>query len=90
MAAGHQFRSEALGRMRRIEGQVRGVEKMLQEERACVDILIQLSAIKSAVNKTANLILKDHLESCLTAESGDGADCSSLDQVVLVLDKFIK
>src|ERR687890_8491 len=63
-------------RLRRIEGQVRGVQRMVDEEAYCVDVLTQLSSIVSAAEKVGLLLLKDHVEHCVreSIEKGEGAD----------------
>jgi DNA-binding FrmR family transcriptional regulator len=53
-------------RLKRIEGQVKGIQNMVEEERYCVDILIQISAIKSAINKVGTIILENHIKGCVT------------------------
>ena len=60
-------------RLNRIEGQVRGVSRMVEEERYCIDILQQMQAIKSAFAKVEDAILKDHSATCIESaiESGD-------------------
>ena len=55
-----------LGRMKRIEGQARGIAKMIDEEKYCIDILTQISAISSALNTVALGLLDDHLKHCVT------------------------
>lgn len=52
-------------RLNRIEGQVRGINKMIEDERYCIDILQQMQAIKSALAKVEDAILKDHAASCV-------------------------
>ncbi len=54
-----------LGRLNRIEGQVRGVVRMVEEGRYCIDVLTQLQAVRAAVSKVENEILKDHLGHCI-------------------------
>lgn len=56
----------ALARLRRIEGQVQGIQRMLEEEKYCVDILLQLSAAQGALEQVAKLVLQRHIESCVT------------------------
>ena len=60
-----QVKKESLNRMKKIEGQVRGVSKMIDKEKYCVDILNQISAVKSALDGVARKILKRHVESCV-------------------------
>ena len=60
-------------RLNKIEGQVRGINRMIEEERYCIDILQQMQAIKSALSKVEDAILKDHAAYCVESalESGD-------------------
>jgi DNA-binding FrmR family transcriptional regulator len=60
-----QVKKDSLNRMKKIEGQIRGVSKMIEEEKYCVDILNQISAAKSALDGVARKILKRHMESCV-------------------------
>ena len=61
----HATHHDSLARLRRIEGQVRGIARMIEEERYCVDILAQVRAAGAALKKVENEILKDHLEFCV-------------------------
>lgn len=63
-------------RLSRIEGHVRGVKKMLAEERDCDDVLTQVAGIRAAVSQVAILLLEGHLETCVSEalQSGDGAE----------------
>ena len=65
-----------LNRLRRIEGQVRGIGRMVEEGRYCVDILTQLQAVRAALGKVEGAILQDHLNKCIEGAitSGDAAD----------------
>lgn len=54
-------------RLRRIEGQVRGLQKMVEEERYCADILVQLSSVQEALRSVGRELLKNHLKHCATA-----------------------
>lgn len=57
-------KSKILNRLRRLEGQVRGLQKMIDEERSCQEILTLLSGVRSALDATADVILENYLESC--------------------------
>ncbi len=65
-----------LNRLKRIEGQVRGIASMVEEDRYCVDILTQMQAVKSALSKVEDQILKDHAACCVAEaiNSGDEAE----------------
>ena len=60
-------RDKLKNRLRRIEGQVRGVERMVDEDRYCIDIITQISAVQAALDKVALGVLDDHVRHCLTA-----------------------
>lgn len=65
-----------LNRLRRVEGQVRGIGRMVEDGRYCIDILTQLQAVRAALGKVENVILKEHLGKCVEGafSSGDAAD----------------
>ncbi len=73
MAAKHK--PGLVSRLNRVEGQVRGVTKMVQEDRYCIDVLTQIAAIKAALSKVESEILKDHLHHCIEGAivNGDAA-----------------
>ncbi len=62
-------------RLRRIEGQIRGVQKMVDEDRYCIDVLTQVGAVKAALDAVALLLLQDHTEHCVVEaiQAGDGS-----------------
>lgn len=61
-----------MARLSRIEGQVRGIKKMVEEERYCVDILIQLRSVMNAIGKVQENIFRHHLEGCVHDSLADG------------------
>jgi DNA-binding FrmR family transcriptional regulator len=69
----HKHKPGLVSRLNRVEGQVRGVTKMVQEDRYCIDVLTQIAAIKAALSKVEGEILKDHLHHCIEGAivSGD-------------------
>jgi DNA-binding FrmR family transcriptional regulator len=58
-------RTHLLNRLRRIEGQVRGVSKMIEDDRYCIDVLTQLRAVRAALVRVETNLLKDHLSHCI-------------------------
>ncbi len=70
-----QDRTATVHRLRRIEGQVRGLAQMLEDDRYCIDILHQLQAVKAALGKVESRVLKDHA-ACCVAEAIDSGDPS--------------
>ncbi|MBS0326785.1 MAG: metal-sensing transcriptional repressor [Proteobacteria bacterium] len=75
-------------RIHRIEGQVRGIERMLDEDRYCVDILTQVSAVQSALDALARELLEHHLHGCVAHAivSGDGEH--AIDEALAVIRRF--
>jgi DNA-binding FrmR family transcriptional regulator len=65
-----------LNRLRRVEGQVRGVQKMIEEDRYCIEVITQLQAVKSALLRIEDEILKDHVSHCVAhaMKSGDAEE----------------
>ncbi len=59
-------KAKALGRLRRIEGQVQGIQRMVEDDKYCVDILLQLAAVQGAVEQVQKLVLGQHIESCVS------------------------
>jgi DNA-binding FrmR family transcriptional regulator len=76
MAGYTPHRERIQGRLRRIEGQVRGLQKMVDEDRYCIDVLTQVSAVKAALDAVALLLLEDHTAHCVAEaiRAGDGTD----------------
>lgn len=58
-------RSAATARLKRVEGQVRGLLRMIEEDRYCIDTLTQISAVRAALHKVEELILRDHVSHCV-------------------------
>ena len=69
-------KTNLLNRLRRVEGQVRGIARMVEEDRYCIDVLTQLQAVRSALARVESEMLKDHLGHCIEAaiSGGDPAD----------------
>ncbi|PAE26186.1 metal-sensing transcriptional repressor [Bacillus sp. 7894-2] len=86
----HKHRKSIVNRLAKIEGHVRAVKKMTAEGRDCNDLLIQLAAVRSAVDSCGKLILKDHLEGCLIEAVKSGKEAEMLKQLNDSIDKFIK
>ncbi len=74
-------------RLASIEGHVRGVRQMVQEQKDCTDILVQLSAIEAAIKKTSKLLLKNHIEHCVK-DGVERGDMSVLDRLSEALDTY--
>ena len=64
-------KDQVLKRLRRIEGQVRGIERMVEEDRYCIDVLQQVSAAQAALDKVGLKLLDDHVKHCMVQGAGD-------------------
>lgn len=80
---------DLINRLRRIEGQVRGVEKMVENDSYCVDILTQVSAITAALNSFNKVLLANHIRTCVAEDIRDGKD-ETVDELVATLQKLMK
>jgi DNA-binding FrmR family transcriptional regulator len=79
-----------LDRLRKIEGQVRGIQKMIDDGRYCVDILTQLSAVQAALNKVGLMVLEDHTRGCVARAIERGGGAAAVDELLDVMKKFIR
>ena len=70
----HDDKDRVLKRLRRIEGQVRGLQRMVEDEKYCIDILTQVSAATKALEAVALGLLDDHLRHCVADAAGDPVD----------------
>lgn len=90
----HKMRDEEekkalLTRLRKIEGQVRGIEKMVENNSYCPDILIQVSAATSALNSFNKVLLASHIKTCVANDIRAGKD-ETIDELCQVLQKLMK
>lgn len=87
-----EIQKNVLSRLRKIEGQVRGIQNMVSDGKECEDILIQVRAVRSALKSTTSLILKRYVSTCYdkTMEGGDPAEAKrKMDKTLQVLTNFI-
>ncbi len=80
----HTQTKAVLNRLARAIGHLESVKRMVEEGRDCTEVLVQLAAVRSALSGTARVILKDHLEHCVSG--GDSADLQALNEAI---DKFM-
>ena len=79
-----------IGRLNRIEGQVRGISKMVAEGRYCIDILTQVSAVQSALDALALQLLEHHLHGCVQHAVKSGNGDQAIDEALAVIRKFAR
>lgn len=90
----HKSRPDAeekdlITRLNRIEGQIRGIRKMVENDAYCVDILTQVSAASCALNSFTKVLLSEHIKSCVTEDIRNGGE-EKVDELVKVLQKLMK
>lgn len=78
-----------INRLSRIEGQVRGIRKMVESNAYCPDILIQVSAVNAALNSFNKVLLAEHIRTCVTEDIREGKE-ETIDELVVVLQKLMK
>lgn len=79
-----------LRRLRRIEGQIRGIQRMLEEDRYCVDVLIQLAAVRAALDKVGLALIEDHTRGCVRNALANNQGDEAIDELMDVLAQFLK
>ena len=83
-----ETKAKALGRLRRIEGQVQGLQRMIAADAYCVDILLQVSAVQGALEQVQKLLLGQHIESCVADALRSGSRAERQRKVDELLDVF--
>ena len=85
-----ETKRKALGRLRRIEGQVKGLQRMLGDDAYCVDILLQVSAVQGALEQVRKLLLGRHIESCVADAMRAGSRTERQKKIDELLDVFAR
>lgn len=77
-------------RLRRIEGQVRGIEKMVEEDRYCIDVLTQIAAVQAALDKVALGLLDGHARHCVLGGHGEGGPEELTDELMAAVGRLMR
>jgi len=85
----HENQEGVINRLSRIEGHVRAIKRMVEQDVSCPDVLIQVAAVRSALNSVGRVILEDHLKHCLVDAVAKGDFESAFRDLKNSLDKFI-
>lgn len=85
-----QSRDQLLTRLRRIEGQVRGIQRMVEEDKYCVDILTQIQAATAGLEKVGLHLLSQHIQGCVADAMGTSAAEEKIAELVGVVERFVK
>ena len=85
----HTDKKNVINRLSRAIGHLESVKQMVEQGRDCSEVLIQLAAVKSAINNTGKIILKDHLNHCIT-DAVKNDDSKALEEINKAIDQFVK
>ena len=85
----HENTKAVLNRLSRAIGHLESVKKMVEDGRDCSEVLIQLSAVKSAINNTGKIILQDHIEHCIV-DAVEHGDKDAIKELERAIDRFMK
>ena len=85
-------KAEVLTRLRRIEGQVRGLQRMVEEDTYCIDVLTQVSAVTKALQSVALVLMQDHLGHCVADAITEGGDAATMkiEEATAAIARLIK
>jgi DNA-binding FrmR family transcriptional regulator len=79
-----------VNRLSRVEGHIRGIKTMVQESRACPDVLVQLAAVRGALDRVARIILDEHLTECIGRAAQEGSNIEvEIEELKAALDRFL-
>ena len=82
-------KEQLLGRLRRIEGQIRGIEGMVEDDRYCIDVITQISAVQAALDKVALGLLDGHARHCVVEGHGDGSPEELSDELMAAVGRLM-
>lgn len=82
-------RRQLINRLSRIEGHIRGIKNMIAEDRDCPDVLMQIAAVRGAIDRVSRLILDEHLSECVARAAREGTIETEIEQLKAALDRFL-
>lgn len=83
-------KADIIKRLRRIEGQVKGIQKMIEEDKNCSDILTQIAAVRAAINKAGSLILEKHSMKCIENATSSGDKQVVMSELAKTMKSFMR
>lgn len=86
----HQKTKQVTDQLARTAGHVASIKRMVEDGRSCPEVLIQLAAVRSAIDRAAKLVLEDHVESCLRGAASNGMADEEWERLKKALDSFIR
>lgn len=85
----HKKREDVIKRLARIEGHLRGVRRMVEEDKSCPEVLLQLAAVRAALDKVGRIVFEDHVETCVSKAIKEGAGESAVAELKEALARFL-
>ncbi|MCL5774029.1 MAG: metal-sensing transcriptional repressor [Firmicutes bacterium] len=85
----HKQTQSIVNRLSRIEGHIRSIKKMIADEKSCSDILIQVAAVRAAMEKVGKILLQDHLETCVVESSKNGNISKLMEDLKTAIDRLV-
>lgn len=79
-----------VNRLKRVEGQVRGIQRMIEDDRYCVDVLVQVSAVSAALKKVGFTLLEHHTRGCVSQAVSEGDGDDAIEELMKVIQQFSK
>ncbi|MGL4848074.1 MAG: metal-sensitive transcriptional regulator [Clostridium sp.] len=89
IAENEALRKDIMNRLKRIEGQVKGIQGMMEKNTCCGDVLVQISAVRSAINNVGGLIIENYARNCLGIEEG-AVEQENLKRMIKTINNFVK
>jgi len=85
----HKKREDVIKRLARIEGHLHGVRRMVEEDKSCPEVLLQLAAVRAALDKVGRIVFEDHVETCVSKAIKEGAGESAVAELKEALARFL-
>jgi CsoR family transcriptional regulator, copper-sensing transcriptional repressor len=85
----YEHKSDVIARLKKAEGQVRGLQRMVERDEYCIDILTQIAAVNNALKKTAIALLDDHIRHCIV-ESHAGESTDMIAEATAAIERLVK
>ena len=85
----HMKHEDVIKRLARIEGHLRGVRRMVEEDKSCPEVLLQLAAVRAALDKVSRMVFEDHVETCVSKAIKEGTGESAVAELKEALARFL-
>lgn len=85
-----ESKEDIIRRLKKIEGQVKGIQRMVDSDKYCVDVLVQVAAIRAAINRVGTIVFEHHSRGCMRNAVGNEDNEAAIEELIGVLGKFIK